>query len=400
MSVLAGRRILLALSGGIAAYKGAGIVRHLTNLGAEVRVVMTAGACEFITPLTLEVLSGHPVMTELFRPGSESDIGHIELARWPDLIVIAPASANVIAKMRYGLADDLLSTILLATGAPVLVCPAMNTHMLQHPATQENLAALRQRLAVHVLDPDAGDLACGEVGAGRLPDPDVIEDAIHVVLEPKVLAGRRVVVSAGPTREHFDPVRFLTNPSTGKMGYALAIAAHRMGANVTLVSGPTALPRPYGIHVIPVISAADMCDAVLEMEADIVVMTAAVADYTPSDALAHKRKKQSGPWNPALQRTTDILATLSASAKRPRLLIGFAAETQSVEQYAREKLIAKKLDGIVANNVGGPNGAFGNEQNEVTLIREHETRTLATASKASIARDICLWIAAMDGAKL
>lgn len=399
MSMLKGRRILLAVTGGIAAYKAAGIVRHLTGLGAEVRVVMTEGAKEFITPLTLEVLSGHPVVTELFRPGAESDIGHIELARWPELILVAPATANVIAKMRQGLADDLLTTILLATTAKILVCPAMNTQMLMHPATQENLQVLRERDGVFVLEPDAGDLACGEVGAGRLPDPDVIEDELLCVLEPKPLKGVKLLVSAGPTREHFDPVRFLTNPSTGKMGYALAIKARHLGAEVTLVSGPTSLPAPRGVQLVPVKSAADMLDAVFHHRGDVVVMAAAVADYTPTESLEHKRKKSDLPWQPQMARTEDILATLSASEQRPRTLIGFAAETREIEHYARKKLVAKGLDGIVANNVGGPNGAFGNEENEVTLMDNEACRTLPTAKKTLVAREICLWIADLDGAK-
>lgn len=399
MSVLKNRRILLAVTGGIAAYKGAAIVRHLTGLGAEVRVVMTAGACEFITPLTLEVLSGHPVVTELFRPGAESDIGHIELARWPEMIVVAPATANVIAKMRYGFADDLLTTILLATTAQVLVCPAMNTQMLFHPATQENIAALRARRNTFILDPDAGDLACGEVGAGRLPDPDIIEDEITFLLEPKPLAGVSMLVSAGPTREHFDPVRFLTNPSTGKMGYALATKARHLGADVTLISGPTALKAPRGVRTVQVESAAQMRDAVFANAGDVVVMTAAVADYTPAESLEHKRKKGDGPWQPTMARTVDILATLSASDQRPRTLIGFAAETQDVETYASQKLDKKGLDGIVANNVGGPNGAFGNEENEVMLIDRQDRRIVPTANKSAVAREICLWIASLDGAK-
>lgn len=397
MSVLAGCRILLALSGGIAAYKGAGIVRHLTGLGAEVRVVMTRSACEFITPLTLEVLSGKPVVTELFRPGAESEIGHIELARWPQLIVVAPATANVIAKARHGLADDLLSTILLATTSPVLFCPAMNTQMLRHPATQENIAVLRERPRTFILEPDAGSLACGEVGDGRLPDPDVIEEAIHDILTPKLLAGRHVLITAGPTREHFDPVRFLSNPSTGKMGYAIAKSARRMGARVTLVSGPTALPTPYGITRVPVESAAQMRDAVFQFKPDIAIMSAAVADWTPVDVADQKRKKTDGSWTPELTRTVDVLATLAASEQRPRCLIGFAAETTEVERFAREKLDKKGIDGIVANRVGGVGSAFGSEDNEVMLIDKASIEHVPSASKIVVAERICRWIARMDG---
>lgn len=396
MAVLKGRKILLAVTGGIAAYKAASIVRQLTGAGADVRVVMTDAACEFITPLTLEVLSGHPVVTELFRPGAESDIGHIEIARWPDAIVIAPATANVIAKMRYGFADDLLTTVLLATNAPVLVCPAMNTQMFYHVTTQENLTALRARAQVSLLEPDDGDLACGEVGAGRLPDPYVIEDALTEMLEPKPLRGVSMVVSAGPTREHFDPVRFLTNPSTGKMGYAIATKARHLGAEVTLVSGPTALTPPIGVHTISVSTAADMLETIQNLRPDVLVMTAAIADYRPIDTLVHKRKKGESDWTPQLERTVDILATIGQSDARPRTLIGFAAETQHIEKYARKKLRDKKLDGIVANNVAGKNGAFGNETNQVVLLTENDSQPLASEAKIDIARKVCLWIDAMD----
>jgi len=396
MTVLKGRKILLAVTGGIAAYKAALIVRQLTAAGADVRCVMTASACEFITPLTLEVLSGHPVVTELFRPGAESQIGHIEIARWPDAIIVAPATANVIAKMRYGLADDLLTTVLLATNAPILVCPAMNTQMFYHTTTQENLTALRQRPQIHLLDPDAGDLACGEAGAGRLPDPDVIEDALIEMLEPKPLHGVSMVISAGPTREHFDPVRFLSNPSTGKMGYALATKARHLGAQVTLVSGPTSLRPPRNVQVLGVSTAQQMYEAIQSVHADVLVMTAAVADYTPASCLEHKRKKSDGGWQPELQRTVDILTTISASEHRPRTLIGFAAETQHIEEYARKKMQSKGLDGIVANDVGGPNGAFGNEENQVVLISPNDAQFLESQAKIDIARKICLWIASLD----
>lgn len=396
MTVLKGRNILLAVTGGIAAYKAALIVRQLTGAGANVRCVMTPSACEFITPLTLEVLSGQPVVTELFRPGAESQIGHIELARWPDAILVAPATANVIAKMRYGLADDLLTTILLATQAPILVAPAMNTQMFYHQATQENIQALAERTQISILEPDAGDLACGEVGAGRLPDADIVEDALIEMLEPKPLAGVSMVVSAGPTREHFDPVRFLSNPSTGKMGYAVATKARHLGADVTLVSGPTNLRQPRGVVMRRVSTAQEMYDAISAEQADVLVMTAAVADYTPASRLEHKRKKGDEGWHPPLERTVDILSTLSASDHRPRTLIGFAAETQRIEEYARKKMEKKGLDGIVANNVGGPNGAFGNEQNQVVLIREEDAQALDPAPKIELARTICLWLASID----
>lgn len=393
MDLLNNKRILLAVTAGIAAYKAAGIVRHFTQLGADVRVVMTKGAQEFITPLTLEVLSGHPVTTELFRPGAESEIGHIELARWGDAIVVAPATADLMAKARYGFADDLLTTILLATTSPVVLCPAMNTQMWFHTATQENLAALRARPGVSIVEPDSGELACKEVGPGRLVDPDVIEDELLRVLLPKPLQNLNVTVSAGPTREHFDPVRFLSNPSSGKMGFAIARAAYALGANVHLVSGPTELPIPGGVRGIRVTSAAEMLDAMTASDADITVMTAAVADWTPVDNAPHKQKKFDGKWAPELKRTADILQTLAASTKRPGTLIGFAAETKDVVDYARKKLEAKGIDGIVANNVAGADGAFGNDRNSVTLIDAAHSIEIRDRDKRALAFDICNWFA-------
>ena len=397
MSSLRGIKVLLGVSGGIAAYKSAALIRHLRGQGCVVRVVMTAAAREFITPLTLEVLSEHPVTTELFQPGFESEIGHIELARWPDVVLVAPATANVIAKARAGIADDMLTTILLATTARVLWCPAMNTQMLGHPATVENVEALRQRRLNHVLDPDAGELACHEVGAGRLPDPPVIEAALRRVLTPQLLAGRRVLITAGPTREYFDPVRFLSNPSTGRMGYALAEACAAAGATVTLVSGPTTLPAPWNVRVVRVGSARQMRDAVFAEPCDIAVMAAAVADWRPSEQLPHKRKKATAPWIPTFERTDDILAQLSESPQRPALLVGFAAETEHVIDNARIKLERKGIDGIVANDVGGSNGAFGNPNNTVTLIDAHGgSRVLPEAGKRDIADEICRWIATLE----
>ncbi len=390
---LHGRHVVVGVGGGIAAYKAAELVRALTKAGAEVRVVMTESATRFVTPLTFQALSGHPVGTSLFDPGYEHEIGHIELARWADAIIVAPATANLIARMAHGMADDLLTTLLLATRARVLVCPAMNTQMLEHPATVANLDTLASRDGVTVVPSDHGELACHEVGAGRLPDAPVLVDWCARALAAGTLRGRRVVVSAGPTREHFDPARFLSNPSSGAMGFAVAAAAWEEGADVTLVAGPVALATPTGVTRIDVRSAAQMADAVARLDADVLVMAAAVADWTPSEQAAHKLKKSEGPWTPTLERTSDILASVAASPSRPRLVIGFAAETRDVETYAQQKLEQKGLDGIVANNVGGADGAFGNSENTVALLSTRlETRRVGPLPKREIATCIVRWL--------
>lgn len=398
MTQLSQKKILVAVSGGIAAYKAAQLVRDLQRAGATVRVAMTEGATRFVAPLTFQALTGNPVATQILDPSEEHEIGHIELARWPDLIVVAPATANVLAKAAVGLADDLVTTTLLASEAPVLFCPAMNTQMLRHPATQQNIAALRARERTFLVEPDAGELACGEVGAGRLPDPPVIVDAAAAVLSPALLAGRHVLVSAGPTREHFDPARFISNPSSGRMGYAIAAAATALGADVTLVSGPVSLEPPTGVECVPVVSAADMQREVNARSSDIVVMAAAVADWTPTTTAEHKRKKGGGDWSPELQRTPDIIAGLAASPKRPVLVIGFAAETEHVVEYAREKMKRKGLDGIVANDVGGTDTAFGNATNAVTLLAPgQDDVVLPRAPKRAIADRICGWLTTLQG---
>lgn len=391
------RRVVVGVGGGIAAYKAAELVRALTKAGAEVRVVMTESATRFVTPLTFQALSGHPVGTSLFDPGYEHEIGHIELARWADAIIVAPATANLIARMAHGMADDLLTTVLLATRARVLVCPAMNTQMLKHPATVANLETLAARDGVVVVPSDHGELACHEVGAGRLPDAPVIVDWCARALATGALRGRRVVVSAGPTREHFDPARFLSNPSSGAMGFALAAAAWEEGADVTLVAGPVSLATPTGVTRIDVRSAADMADAVGRPEADVLVMAAAVADWAPSEQAEHKRKKGEGPWSPTLERTPDILAAIGSSSSRPRLLIGFAAETRDIETYAQQKLEAKRLDGIVANDVGGDTGAFGNPDNTVSLLSNRlETRRVGPLPKRDVAAYIVRWLVDLE----
>ncbi len=366
-----GKSILLGVSGGIAAYKAAELARSFIREGAGVQVVMTAGAQRFITPLTLQVLSEQPVATDLFDPGLESQIGHIQMARAAHLVVVAPATANVLAKAAAGLADDYLTTVLLATTAPVLFCPAMNTRMLEHPATRRSLETLRQ-LGYSVLEPDAGQLACGEEGAGRLPDPPVILEAACRLLTPPSLQGRRFLVSAGPTWEPLDPVRFITNPSSGKMGFALARMAARRGAEVTLVSGPSSLASPTGISTVRVRTALDMEQAVLEhaRNMDAIIMTAAVGDYRPAHAASQKIKKSSDTMTIPLIRNPDILASLGKS--RPhgvrQVLVGFAAETEHLIENAREKLIQKNLDFIVANNLGESGSGFGVDTNRVKII--------------------------------
>lgn len=397
---LAGRKVVVGVSGGIAAYKSAELVRALTQAGAEVRCIMTQGATAFLAPMTLQVLSGNRVGLSTFDTAYEHEIGHIELARWADVVLLAPATADLIARMRAGMANDLLTTVLLATRAPVVICPAMNTAMLGHAAVQENLAALAARDGVTVVAPDSGALACGEVGAGRLPDPPVILAHLRRVFTAPLLAGKRVVVTAGPTREYFDPVRFLSNPSSGKMGYAVAGAAWEAGADVLLLSGPVALAPPPGVARVLLESAAQLAEATLAAPADILVMCAAVADYTPAERLPQKRKKSADDWQPKLGRTVDILQAIAAAPNRPTCVVGFAAETQDVEENAAGKLQRKQLDGIVANAVGGPLGAFGSEHNTVTLLsRDGERQVVGPLPKADVARAIVAWLPALLAAQ-
>lgn len=390
--MLAGRKVLLGLTGGIAAYKGPALVRELTGAGAEVRVVATESALRFVAPLSLQAVSGHPVASDLFDPAFEHEIGHIELARWPDVVLVAPATASFLARTRAGLCSDLLGTVICATEAPVVIAPAMNTQMWLHTAVQENVASLSRWPGYHVVQPDSGELACKEVGAGRLPDPPVLLEAVRGALGDGPLVGRRVLVTAGPTREPLDPVRFLSNHSSGKMGYAFAAQAAALGAEVTLVSGPVTLPTPPGVTRVDVVTAAQMCEAVLTRVAqtDIVVKVAAVADWRPAQAADHKRKKTGGPLSVAFERTQDILATLGnlPDGERP-VLVGFAAETGDVESYARGKVKSKNLDYIVANIVGGPNSTFGADDAEILLIDRAGTATpMGPAPKGAIARAV------------
>jgi phosphopantothenoylcysteine decarboxylase/phosphopantothenate--cysteine ligase len=381
-------RVLLGVTGGIAAYKSAELTRRLRDRGAEVQVVMTRAAQEFVTPMTFQALSGRPVRTDLWDPAAEAAMGHIELARWPHRIVIAPASADFVARLAHGLADDLLATLCLASDVPITIAPAMNRLMWANPATQANLATLRSR-GVTVLGPAEGDQACGETGPGRMVEPDAIVAALFGPSLPTsaggALAGRKVVVTAGPTRERIDPVRFITNRSSGKMGYAVAEAARDAGADVVIVSGPVGVATPAGVRRIDVESAEQMLQAVLAEidDTDIFIASAAVSDYRAREVAVHKIKKTSEQLVLELARTPDILATVAAGTPRP-FVVGFAAETQNVERNALTKLENKKLDMIAANQVG-EGLAFDCDDNALTVYWNDGRRELARAPKCELA---------------
>ncbi len=393
MLSLSKRRILLGVTGGIAAYKSAELIRRLKDQGADVRVVMTPAAQEFITPLTLQALSGNPVHTSLLDPAAEAAMGHIELARWGDLILVAPASADFMARLTHGLGNDLLTTLCLAARCPIAVAPAMNQAMWSAPATQHNVGVLKQR-KVAMFGPAQGEQACGDVGYGRMLEPDQLVSSCVSALQtqPQLLKGKRVLLTAGPTREAIDPVRYISNHSSGKMGYALAAAAQDLGASVTLVSGPVALTVPEGVTCYPVISAQEMLDTVLSQlaEADIFIATAAVADFRVEQVDTQKIKKQdtdSRKIQLNLIENPDILATVCAQPTKP-FAVGFAAETQNVMDYARQKLQRKRLDMIVANDVSNSDIGFNSEQNEVTVIWPSGEKALPKASKNQLAYDI------------
>ncbi|OHE81787.1 MAG: phosphopantothenoylcysteine decarboxylase [Lysobacterales bacterium GWF1_69_6] len=389
MTGLKGQRILLGVSGGIAAYKAAELVRRLRDAGAEVRVVMTAAALHFVGSTTFQALSGHPVRSSLWDEAAEAAMGHIELARWATRVLVAPASANTIARLAQGRANDLLSTLCLATEAPLLVAPAMNRVMWAHPATQANVATLQAR-GVEILGPASGDQACGEVGAGRLLEPGQIVAAVEASLLPPRLAGRRLLVSAGPTFEDIDPVRFIGNRSSGKMGFAVADAARRMGAEVTLVAGPVSLPTPPGVTRVDVRRAAQMREAVLAAlpGMDAYIGAAAVADYAPAETLPQKLKKSGESLAITLVRTADILADVAAHAARPRLVVGFAAETQDLEAYARDKLHRKGLDLIAANDVSRAGHGFEGDDNALSVFWRDGRHDIAHGPKTRVARDL------------
>ena len=383
--------VLLAVCGGIAAYKACEVLRGLQKAGCEVRVTMTEDATRFVGAATFKALSGSPVATSLYDyPGSA--IPHIELAEWADAAVVAPATANVLAKMACGIADDCLTTTLLACACPVLVAPGMNVHMWRNAATQSNVATLRER-GVRFVGPDSGRLACGEVGEGKLAGVDEIVAAALALLAPRDLAGLRVLVDAGPTHEAIDPVRYIANRSTGKMGYAIAEAAARRGAEVTLVSGPTSLATPAGVRRIDVESAAQMHDAMLTAfeGADVAVCSAAVADYAPAAPADHKLKKSREHLDAIrLTETADILADLCA-AKGGRVVVGFAAETDDLLAHARQKLERKGADFIVANDVSRPESTFGADTNRVALVSAEGVEQLETMPLADVADAILDW---------
>ncbi|AQU75599.1 bifunctional phosphopantothenoylcysteine decarboxylase/phosphopantothenate--cysteine ligase CoaBC [Priestia megaterium] len=392
--MMKGKRILLCVSGGIAVYKAAALTSKLVQAGAEVKVMMTASACEFVTPLTFQALSRNPVYTDTFDEKDPSVIAHIDLADWPDLILVAPATANMIGKIANGLADDMISTTLLAATAPVWIAPAMNVHMYDHPAVKKNMSTLSS-FGYSFIEPGEGYLACGYVGKGRLEEPETIVSLIGSYFSQashtqKILEGVNVLVTAGPTVERIDPVRFFTNRSTGKMGYALAEQAAKLGASVTLVTGPTNLEYPKGVQVVQIESAQQMLEAVMQRyhEADVVIKSAAVADYRPKHVFDQKMKKQPGEAVLELERTTDILRTLG-ERKEHQLLVGFAAETEQVDEYAQKKLASKNLDMIVANNVTTEGAGFGTDTNIVTLYkRSGESKELPILSKHDVATEV------------
>lgn len=402
LSVIPHKNIVLAVTGGIAAYKSAILVRRLKDYGFDVRVVMTHGAQAFITPLTFQALSGNPVHTELLDPTAEAGMGHIELARWADLLLVAPASCDTLAKFAHGLADDLLSTVFLATKSPVWVAPAMNQQMWAAKATQRNLQTLVED-GVHVIMPDAGEQACGDVGLGRMPEPEEIarqvagyfHQAQRAIAEKfGLLAGKRVVITAGPTREAIDPVRYISNHSTGKMGFALAAACYAAGAQVTLIAGPVSLDTPNGVKRVNVASARQMLDISmnsLETGCDIFIATAAVADYRVAEVAEHKIKKAGDELNVSLVKNPDIVATIAGQEKRP-FMVGFAAETQNVEEYAAGKLVAKKLDMIACNDVSRADIGFASDENAMTVFFAEnyhmKKRELEKASKQEISQQL------------
>jgi len=390
MSTLQHRRIVLGVSGGIAAYKAPDLVRRFRERGAEVQVVMTAGAQRFVTPTTFQAVAGREVRAELWDPAAEAAMGHIELARWADLILLAPATADLIARLASGRADDLLTTLVLATDAKVALAPAMNRLMWSHPATQANIAILRHR-GVEVLGPGRGEQACGETGDGRMLEPlEIVAGVEHLlpVATSSALAGKHVLITAGPTRERLDPVRYISNRSSGKMGFALADAARAAGAEVTLVAGPVNLPTPIGVKRIDVESAAQMHAAVEAAVgvADVFIGTAAVADYRPAVVAERKIKKSGERVEIVLERTPDILASVAARQQRP-FVVGFAAETHDVETYARGKLESKNLDLIAANEVGDDK-VFDQDDNALIVLWREGRALIGPASKQIVAKEL------------
>lgn len=382
--------IVVGVTAGIAAYKICQLVSSLKKQGNEVHVIMTKEAEKFVTPLTFQTLSSQKVITDMFTVDYTPDVHHISLAKKADLFVVAPATANIIAKIAHGIADDMLTTTFLASTCPKMIVPAMNTNMLNNPITQDNIATC-QKYGMHIMCSGAGYLACGDVGAGRLPEPEEIEDAIASLVETdRYLQGRHVVITAGATQEEIDPVRYITNHSTGKMGYALAKEARNAGAKVTLISGKTNLPQPYGVDVVNVISAADMRECVINNfeKADVVIMSAAVADYTPIEKADHKIKKAEGDLSIALKRTQDILLTIGKKKRENQVVIGFAMETENLLENAAKKLQEKNANYIIANSIREPGAGFGVDTNIVKIISPTSVEDLGLLSKDDTAKEI------------
>jgi len=386
------KKVLLCVSGGIAAYKAVQLTSKLTQNGFDVKVMMTGNATKFVTPLSFQAISRNDVYTDTFDEKDPAKIAHIDLADWPDVIIIAPATANIIGKLANGIADDMVSTTLLATEKPVFIAPAMNVHMYNHPVVQENIARLKS-FGYHFIEPSEGYLACGYVGKGRLEEPEIIVEHVKTFFvqnKQQFLRGKTVLISAGPTREKIDPVRYLSNYSSGKMGYAIAEVAQHLGANVILISGPVSLEVPVGVQIIRVESAEEMYEAVLQYfdEADIVIKSAAVSDYRPKKIFQQKMKKQSQELVIELERTVDILAELG-KRKKAQFLIGFAAETNHVEEYAKQKLQSKNADMIVANNVMQEGAGFGTDTNIVTFYKaNNEKKQFPKLTKHEVAYEI------------
>ncbi|EKO3572818.1 bifunctional phosphopantothenoylcysteine decarboxylase/phosphopantothenate--cysteine ligase CoaBC [bacterium 19MO03SA05] len=395
MQTLAGKHILLGISGGIAAYKCAELTRRLRERGAEVRVVMTHAAKEFITPLTMQAVSGYPVADSLLDPAAEASMGHIELAKWADLVLLAPATADLIARLAAGMGNDLLTTVVLATDAPVVISPAMNQQMYRNQATQDNIATLVRR-GVSVWGPAAGEQACGDIGPGRMLEPLELVERCDAFFAPKPLLGKKLLLTAGPTREALDPVRYITNHSSGKMGFAIADAAATLGAEVTLISGPVTLTTPAKVKRINVQSALEMHAAVMAhaQQHDIFIGCAAVADYRP-DVIAEqkiKKNEQSDTLCITMVKNPDIVASVAALTERRPFTVGFAAETQDVEKYALGKLTKKKLDMICANDVSITGQGFDSNDNALTVYWSNGQHALPLSSKRELAQALMLFI--------
>ena len=392
MGALDGKTVVLGVTGGIAAYKSCEVVSRLRKAGARVHVIMTANACQFVAPLTFETLSNNPCITDTFDRPERWEVEHVALAKQADLFLIAPATANIMAKMAHGIADDMLSTTVLATRAPVLIAPAMNTGMWDNAATQENLKILLSR-GVMTIGPEGGLLACGDVGAGRMSEPrQIVDKCAEILSAAQDMQGLRVLVTAGPTREAVDPVRFITNRSSGKMGYAIAEAAARRGARVTLVSGPVQLSAPAGVQVVPVQTTEDLLDRMLALcpEQDMVIQAAAPADYKPQQAAAQKLKKQGdGTLDLYLVPTPDVAKAVGQQKRPGQILVGFAAETEKLTDHARQKLDSKNLDMIVANDVTRPGAGFDVDTNIAAFITRDGMEELPLMTKRALADEIC-----------